>query len=452
MAAKTYYLSDLIGRPVRDPRGHPVGLVGDLVVVLTGPFPPVFGLTLRVGGFGRNVRPLATFMHWNQVASVSSEGLTLSSARLDLQPFRRRQRELLLDADLMDQQVMDLDGHKLVRVNDVQLAPAGTGGTDLRLAGIDVGALGLFRRLGGLRFASWLAVKLSLHVQDRVIPWEDVDPVDLADLPPEMSGDSVEAGLGAGRGGLGRGVRLTHEKLAALHPADVAELVAQLAAPDRAAVLESLEAEQAAETIGELDPEMRGDVLEDMPTDAALEILSELPPDEAADALAEMSEERADELLGGMEAADAEAVRELMNYPEDDAGGMMSNAYIALAATLTAAETIDVLRRLSPPSEEVYAIYVVDSDGKLVGSCSLRDLIVAPVDATLGDIIADYDEVPHVATDASRDEIVEMIDKYDLLALPVTDESGQLVGVITVDDALASLLPDERSRILGVRR
>lgn len=452
MAVTTHYLSELVGKPVRDPRGNPVGLLGDLIVRLTGPFPPVAGLTLRVGGVGRDVRPLATFMAWSQVAELDVGGIALSSARLDLQPFRRRSGELLLENDLMDQQVMDLDGRKLVRVNDVQLA-AGRRGVDLRLAGIDVGPLGLLRRLVGPRFARLVNEGLRLGVKDRVIPWEDVEPVDFAELPPDLQSiaPAEEVGLGAGRVSLGHGVRLGHEKLAALHPADVAEIVAQLSARDRLTVLESLETEQAAETIGELDPEIRGDVLEDLPTEAAVDILSELPPDEAADALAEMSEERADELLGGLDREEAEAVRELMTYREDVAGGMMSNDYVALPADLTAAATIDELRRLAPSTEEVFVIYALDASGRLVGFVSLWDLIVAPPDARLGEI-GEIGELPHVSVEASRDEVVETIEKYNLLALPVTDESGHLVGTITIDDALASLLPEEQSRLLGRRR
>ncbi len=453
MATAIYYLSEIIGKPVRDPHGQPVGLVGDLVVRLGESFPPVTGLTLKLGAAGRGVGPLATFLDWRQVSSVSPSGLGLSSARLDLQRFRRRSGELLLDADLMDQQVIDLDGRKLVRVNDVQLAAAGRRGTDLRLAGIDVGERGLLRRLGLDRLVTWLTEHTPLKVPDRVIPWESVEPVDYADIAPDQNGDGAGGTVwrGEGRPGLAGGLRLTHEKLAGLHPADVAELVAQLSAPDRAAILESLEPETAAETLGELEPEMQADVLEDLPTAAAVEILSELPPDEAADALAEVSAERADELLKGLDVEDAEAVRELMAYPEDVAGGMMTNSYIALDARQTAQETIETLRRIAPPAEEIYYLYVVDEDGRLTGVISLRDLIVAPPTTRLADIIADAGEVVHVPVDMPRDEVVETIDKYNLLAVPVTDEANRLVGVITVDDALAAALPEERRRLLGVR-
>jgi len=444
MATTIYYLSQLLNKPVRDPQGNPVGIVSDLIVRLGGSFPPVTALTLRLGGASRGIPPLATFLHWRQVASVSISGINLSSARLDLQRFRRRPGELLLDADLMDQQVLDLNGRKLVRVNDVQLVAAGPGGTDLRLAGIDVGLRGLLRRLDIEPLARWLDEHTPLDIPDRVIPWESIEPLDLVDLTPDQVGaDIIEAG---GRIGSSKGLKLTHEKLAALHPADVAELVAQMSAPDRAAILESLDTETAAETLGELEPEMQGDVLEDLPTETAVEILSELPPDEAADALAEVDPDRAAELLSGLDIRDARAVRELMAYPEDVAGGMMNTSFVAVTGSLTAQATIDRLRRLAPPAEEISYVYVVDENGKLIGALSLRDLIVAPPKARLADILAGKGEVVHVRADMPLDEVIHVIEKYNLLAVPVTDENEHLLGVITVDDAIEQLLPEETRR------
>lgn len=442
MATPIYYLSQLISLPVLDYQGEAVGRIGDFVVKLSGAYPPVTGVMLNLGRVDRSLGPRATFMPWTQVAQVTAGGLTLASTRLDLQRFRRRPGEMLVKADLLDQQVIDLDGRKLVRVNDVQLVAAGTGGRDFRLAGIDVGARGLFRRLDLDRFAGWLTARTPIRVDDRVIPWEGVEPVDLADLPPENYGGAT---------GSSRGLRLTYERLAALHPADVAEVVSQLAAPDRAAVLESLDSDVAAETLGELEPEMQGDVLEYLPTETAVDILSELPPDEAADALAEVSEERAAELLSGLDAEDAEDVRELMAYDEDVAGGLMSNHYVALEAHLTAEQTIQTLRELKPPSEEIYYVYVVDDDGYLRGVLSLRDLIVSSPDTRLSEILHPEAEVVQVPVDLPRDEVVDLFDKYNLLALPVTDEAGHLVGVITVDDALGASLPEERPWLSRVR-
>lgn len=437
MAVTIYYLSQLIGKPVLDPTGRPVGLIGDFVVRLGTAFPPVTGFTIRLGGAGKTVAPRASFVQWSQVAEVSANGLRLASPKLDILPFRRRPGELLLDTDLLDQQVIDLNGRKLVRVNDVQLVSAGHGGIDLRLAGIDVGTLGLLRRLGLEGLARWLDRHTPLSVPDRVIPWEGVEPLDLADLPPELGGD--------GRPAPKHGLKLTHEKLAALHPADVADLVEQMAAPDRAAIMESLDAETAAETLGELEPELQADVLEDLSPQVAAEILAELPPDEAADVLAEMSADRADDLLRGLEPEEAEDIRELMAYDEDVAGGMMTNDFIALSANQTADETIKTLRKLAPPAEEVYYLYVVDQDMRLKGVLSLRDLIVAPPNARLEEIIhQEHEEIVHVPVDMEREEVIRLIDKYNLLAVPVVDEAERLVGVITVDDALAAALPEER--------
>lgn len=437
MAVTIYYLSQIIGNPVLDPTGRPVGLIGDFVVRLGTAFPPVTGFTMRLGGAGKSVAPRATFVPWSQVAKVSSEGLSLAAARVDILAFRRRPGELLLDTDLLDQQVIDINGRKLVRVNDVQLVSAGHGGVDLRLAGIDVGALGLMRRLGLIGFVRWLDRRTPIHVPDRVIPWEGVEPVDLGDLPPELGGD--------GRPGAKHGLQLTHEKLAALHPSDVADLVEQLSAPDRALIMEALDTETAAETLGELEPEMQADVLEDLSPETATEILAELPPDEAADVLAEMSVEAADQLLSQLDPEDAEAVRELMAYDEDVAGGMMTNEFIRLHASLTAEETIDTLRKLAPPAEEVYYLYVVDEEERLRGVLSLRDLIVAPPSAKLTDLIhQEHEEIVHVPVDMDREEVVRFIEKYNLLAVPVVDAEEKLVGVITVDDAMEAPVPEER--------
>lgn len=443
---RIYYLSQLIGKPVFDLQDRPVGVIGDFVVRLAGPFPPVTGVILRLGGIGKGIGPRATFLHWNQVASVDDRGIHLRSTRMDLRTFRRRQGELLLRADLLDQQVMDIHGRKLVRVNDVQMVLSGINGADLRLAGISVGFRGLVRRLDLDGIANWIAGHTSLQMADRVIPWESIEPVDLTELSPEQEGrlhPEQVSGIAKGETGGAYGLQLSHAKLAALHPADVADLVEQLSAPERAAVLESLEAEQAAETLGEMDPDIQGNVLEYLPTEAAVEILAELPPDEAANALAEVSPQRANELLRGLDAGEAEAIRQLMAYPEDVAGGMMTTDYVALEGGLTAQETIDTLRKLAPPAEEIYYVYVVDQEGKLLGALSLRDLIVSPPDKKIKDIVAEQGEVVHVAVELPEEEAIRIIAKYNLLAVPVTNGVGRLVGVITVDDALAAALPEE---------
>ncbi len=470
MAPAILYLSQIVGKPVYDPENRPLGLLDELVVRLGGPFPPVTGLAVRLGGIGKSVASRATFLHWADVAAVSADGIRLSTARVNVAPFHRRQGEILLQEDLLDQQVMDTHGRKLVRVNDVQLVAFNPSGSDLRLAGIDVGLRGLLRRLEAERLCRWLTSHTSLDIPDRVVPWEEIGP--LAVGGPEAEGEAGTgpgAGLGAGpgtgpgagpRAKPGGGMHLAHEKLAVLHPADVADMVAQMSAPERVAVIGSMDAEKAAEALGELDPEMSADVLEDLPTESAAEILAELPPDEAADALAELPSEKADELLDTLDAKDAAAVRHLMSFDEDEAGGMMTTEYVALPGDLTAQQTIDRLRRLAPPAEEIHYVYVVDSRSTLIGILPLRDLIVSPPDTKLSAIVAGIaggaggpGEVVHITAQAPKDEVIRTIDKYNLLALPVTDDSGRLIGVITVDDALAAALPPEPGRWLrGVVR
>jgi len=439
VATQVLYLSQVLERRVLDPRGDPVGHLGDLVVRLEGQYPPVIGLTLRLAG-GRGIGPLSAFTPWDLVGTISPNAVVLSSARLNLERFRRRQNELLLRTDLLDQQVIDVSGRKLVRVNDVQLVALGPMGLNVRLAGVDVGLLGLARRLGIERPIAWLGRRLTGRDIDRVIPWQDIEPIDLAELP----GDEAGAGPPGSDRTATRPIRLAHSKLAALHASEVAELVAMLSAPERTAVLESLEAGLAAETIGELEPEMRADVLEDLPRESAIEILAELPPDEAADTLAEVPQDVADELLQGLEPAEAEEVRTLMAYPEDTAGAMMSTSFVALPSSLTAEDTITELRRLAPPADEIYYVYLVGENGEVDGVVSLRDLIVADPKQRIGEVARARGPVVTVPATASKDEVVEAIDKYNLLAIPVVDDESRLVGVVTVDDALAEALPPRR--------
>ena len=468
MAPAILYLSQIVGKPVYDPENRPLGLLDELVVRLGGPFPPVTGLTVRFGGIGKSVASRQTFLHWADVASVSAEGIRLSTLRLNLAVFHRRQGEIVLRQDLLDQQVMDIHGRKLVRVNDVQLVAFNPSGSDLRLAGIDVGLRGLLRRLDADGLSRWLGRRTRFQIPDRVVPWEDIGPLGPAVAAARAS---VSAGPSASANGAPRpaaatvagedvgftarhGLQLAREKLSTLHPADVADLVEQLSARDRAAVIGAMEAGQAAEALGELDPEMSADVLEDLPTTSAAEILAELPPDEAADALAELPAEKAHELLEALSAADAATVRHLMSFDEDVAGGMMTTDYVALPVEQTVQETIETLRRVAPPAEEIYSLYVVDAAGQLSGVLSLRDLIVAPPDAKLASIIrrSDAGQVVYIQADSPKEEVIRTIDKYNLLALPVTDEAHRLIGVITVDDALAAALPPEPRRILGVMK
>ncbi len=403
------YLSQAIGRPVRDRQDEPIGKVADLIVAVGEPYPPVTGLVVQTEG--RRI-----FVPWSSVASLDEGGARLRTRTIDIDKFRQRPDEILLRENLLDKQIVDIDGRKVVRVNDLRLDEAGG---VLRLVAVDVGGAGLLRRLGIAGPFRTLARNLRLSVPEKYIDWEDVAPV-------ETSVASIK-------------LRVPHQGLAELHPADLATIIDQLAPRDRAGVLASLDDEAAADAIEEMEPETQVEVLEDLAPARAADILEEMSPDDAADLVADLSESARDEILALMERDEAAEVQELLGYPEDTAGGIMTTEFVAVPETLTAAETIDRLRELEPDAETIYYVYVTDDEGRLVGVLSLRDLIVAPPDTPISEVM--IREPVAVGVLADQDEVAEVVAHYNLLAVPVVDDDGRLAGIVTVDDAIDTVLP-----------
>jgi magnesium transporter len=403
------YLSQAIGRPVRDRHSEPIGQVADLLVAVGDRYPPVTGLVVQTGR--RRI-----FLPWSSVESLDENGARLRTTTIDIEAFRQRPNEILLRSDLMDKQIVDIDGRKVVRVNDLRLDEVGGA---LHLVAVDVGGAGLLRRLGIEGPFRTLARNLRLPIAERYIDWEDVDPV-------ETSIASIK-------------LRVPHGGLAELHPADLATIIDQLAPRDRAGILASLDDEAVADAIEEMEPDTQVEVLEDLEPERAADILEEMSPDDAADLVADLSDETRDEILALMEREEAAEVRELLGYPEDTAGGIMTTEFVSVPATLSAAQTIDRLRELEPDAETIYYVYVTDEEGRLVGVLSLRDLIVAPPATPIGDVM--IKEPVAVGVFADQDEVAQVVAHYNLLAVPVVDDEGRLAGIVTVDDAIDTVLP-----------
>jgi magnesium transporter len=402
------FLSRLVGRPVRDRHGESFGKVRDLIVALGEQYPPVTGLVVRVTG-GRDI-----FLPWSDVEEIDTSGARLHTSSIDIASFRQRPNEIRLWLDLQDKQIVDVEGRKIVRVNDIQLAPVRG---RLRLVAVDVGLAGILRRLSLSGPGERLARALNLPIEN-YIEWEDVDPV-------ESSVSSLK-------------LRVPHQALSTLHPADVAHIVEQLAPRDRTGILTSLDDERAADVMEELSAEDQVDVLEDLPPETAADILEEMGPDDAADLLADLSEERKAELLRLMEPEEAEDVRELLSYGEETAGGLMTTDFITVSPDETAQQVIDRLRELKPDANHDYYLYVTDADGVLVGTITLRGLIIATPETELREFVRP--DPISVTLDTDADEVARAIARYNLLALPVVDDHGRMEGVVTVDDAMERAL------------
>ena len=404
------FLSQAIGRPVLDGNGEPIGKVADLIVAVGDRYPPVTGLVVETD------RRLI-FLPWTSVASFDLGGARLGTSFIDIAKFAQRPDEIRLKDDLMDKQIVDIDGRKVVRVNDLRLDEIEG---KLHLVAVDVGASGLLRRLGVESPYRTLARNLKMPVPERYIDWEDVDPV-------ETSIASIK-------------LRVPHQGLAELHPADLATIIDQLAPKDRVGVLASLDDEAAADVFEEMEPETQVDVLEDLEPARAADILEEMSPDDAADLVADLSDESRAEILALMEKDEASELGELLAYPEDTAGGMMTTEFVTVHSALTCAQAIDRLREMEPDAETIYYVYVTDEQERLVGVLSLRDLIVSPPETPVSSIMIPEPVSVHVLDDEGQ--VAEVVAHYNLLAVPVTDEQGHLEGIVTVDDAMDAILPD----------
>jgi CBS domain-containing protein/sporulation protein YlmC with PRC-barrel domain len=409
-----FYLSEVIGVPVSGTASERLGALKDLIVQVSGePFPKIKGLLVVLGGI-----PTPVYVPWDSVAAFDPRGVRLATSRLDLRPFERRDGEALLAKDILDRQIVDVAGIRVVRVNDAQLAEYGN---VLRLVAADVSMAGFLARV----LPRWL---IEGRLQRQLISWAQVEFF-ATDVPQVK-------------------LAIPHNKIARLHPADIAQLVQDLAYPQASEVLASLEDDLAADTVEELEPTMSMAIISSLaPADAA-DILEEMDPDDAADLLGDLPEAQAQGLLKEMEADEAAHVKHLLRYPEDSAGGMMTTDFVAVPQTLTAHQVISRLRRNKDLPEEIYYLYVVDREpnGRLVGSLTLRYLVAAPPDSLVRDLMND-DAIRARVTD-EPDDVAKKIAHYNLLALPVVDNDDHLLGVVTVDDAIDVILPEEWQRRL----
>jgi Mg/Co/Ni transporter MgtE/sporulation protein YlmC with PRC-barrel domain len=332
---------------------------------------------------------------------------------------------LYLVEDLLDKQIVDVDGRKVVRINDLELAQ--TAGA-LRVVAADIGAGGLLRRLtAGKLFAG-----LVERVPRTLIAWDNVAP--LHDLNPSEIKLSV-----------------SENRLARLHPSDLAQIISDLSAADAARIVGALDDETAADAFEHLDSERTRAIIEDLGSERAADIIEEMDSDDAADLLGELPEEQQAELLAKMDSATADDLRELSQYAEDTAGGMMTTDYVWIYPHRTVGATIAKLREIGPNSEFIYYLYVTDQAEKLLGVLSLRTLLLSSPDATIHSVMDS--ELVSVAADATSEDVAGTIARYDLLACPVLDAEGRMLGIVTVDDAIDAILPErlkkQMPRLIG---
>jgi len=406
------YLSQVLSRPIRDLEGERVATVKDVIIRLgEDDHPPVTGFVARY-------RRRDFFLSRWRIAEFGEQGVRLNSDILDLRPFVRRDGEVLLARDVLDKQLIDVDGKRVVRVNDVQIIEAAG---QWRVTGADVSLQGLWRRLAPAGF-------VGTRTPVEVIDWADVG---------YLATDAATVQL-----------KSSSDKLARLHPVEIARLAEAFSYHHGTEIVEALDDETAAETLEEMPAEHQARILGDMDEERAADILEWMSPDEAADVLGDLPEEKAEELLGLMESKEQADVAELLPYEDDTAGGLMTTEFVTLPRDLTVGEALARLREMAETPNMIYYLYVTDGEGswQLVGVIALRSLILADPSAPLAEVMRAEFQRAH--PDDSASEVAHKIAEYNLLALPVVDEAGDILGIITVDDAMEILLPkDWRQRL-----
>ncbi len=410
MADDILFLTELLGLKVYDLKGRRLGLVKDAVIV---PLihPSRVDRFLVGGGWA-----WLTVRH-DQVRSVSLDGIYLKDEQLT--PYHSDEYMLRLVRDLLDQQIIDGQGRKVVRVTDVTFKlQHDPDGDVLTISDVDIGVRSIFRRLAqGVLPPRWVR-RLQVVIPPHSIRWEHCS---ILEADPQ------------------RRLRLnvSNEILERMHPADLADIVEDLSPEDREAIFETIDSEVAAEALSEVEPDIQASILESLETEKAADIVEEMAPHEAADVLAELEEQTSEEILEEMEPEPKNEVQELLEYSENSAGGLMNTEYVALPETASVAEAIASLKDHEEILETLNTLFLVDEHEHLKAAVPLAKLFTAAGATPLKDLAAD----PLIQVDVNerQDRITEIFDKYNLLALPVVDETGKLAGAITADEVISLL-------------
>lgn len=417
------YLSEMLRLPVVDADGEKIGIVNDLGIATGEVFPRVTALAFQ----GPGKTPF--MISWRKyVERFDDDGVYLKYPATDIRFSYLQPDEVLLARDIMNKQIVDTQGMKVVRVNDIKLST--TGENQLRLLGAEVGARGLLRAIhpfverASVKVASLLGKPLS----EEIIAWSYMDLLERSTKQIKLS--------------------VSHKTLSELHPADIADIIEQLDPRLRTQVFAQLDTEQAAEAITELDDdELMTEMLEGLSDREASTMLATMDPDDAAALIEELDYDKAEKLLRLMGVKEEKAIRNLLGYEEDTAGRIMTNEFVALPATATVQDAIDALRALDEDFESIYYVYTTDAEGGLTGVLSMRTLVVADHGARLKDLA--YRDVVWVAPDLDQEDVAEEMSKYDLVAIPVCDENRHILGIVTVDDAL-DVIAEEHAEDLQI--
>ncbi len=409
------HLSRVVGSPLRDSDGERLGRVRDVIVRLGGAgYPPITGFLATVAG-------RTSYLGIERVSDIGPQGVVLRKAKLDLRHFERRPEEVLLKRDVLDRQLINVEGARLVRANEIELAlVAGA----WRVVGVDTGPRGGLRRL----LPKPLGVRIATG---EFLDWASVEPF-VGHVPTVR-------------------LRIPHPKLAKLHPAQIADLVEAASRREGEEIIQAVgedDRELEADVYEELDDQHQREFLQNRPDEQVAEILARMAPDDAADIIGELDEDRREPLLTLLPVSHRVKVRALLGYEPDEAGGLMSPDFVLLRHTTAVGDALEAIRRSKVPSEQLTAVFVSASDGSLEGTIPVSELLRAEPGRRLEKLVKH--ESPCLNPGASFEEVARLMADYNLTAIPVVDERERMVGVVTVDDVLAAMLPRSWRRRFGL--
>ncbi len=408
------FVSEILKKPILDPKGEELGKVKDLIVVKGDPLPKISAIIIEKKKRLFNIQ-------WSDLNIFNKKIISAKIYAKDLKPYEISEKDLLIVRDILDKQIVDVNGVKVVRVNDVKLEGFKS---EAVLIAVDVGMRGILRRLGIERGGEDLLKIFKKHLPYNLISWNYLQP-----LEPKLTKISLT---------------VPRQMVSELHPADIADIISQVSHKEGATFFKDLDIETAAEALSELQPDVQAAIITGMDAEKAADIIEEMPPDEAADVLSDLPVDKAKEILEHIEKEEAEDIQELLSHEEDTAGGLMTNEFIAYPPEITVREAIDRFKKDAEEIEAVYYIYVTDENERLIGVMSLRDLLLSSLDSKLSDIMET--RIKTVAPDTDEDEVAEIISKYNIVALPVVDNEGIMLGIVTIDDILDRILPPAAKR------
>jgi CBS domain-containing protein len=398
------HLSLIVNGALRDRNGGRLGKVDDLIVQLGEDYPPVTGVLATVAG-----RPV--FVPAAELAEIAHGRVDMVSDLIDLQRFERRSGEVLLRKDVLDRQLINIDGARLVRANEIEIARLEGW---YRVVGVDTGLRGIVRRVVPRRLGTTMPTGGFLD-------WASVEA---------FTGHVPTVRL-----------RVPHPKLARLHPAQLADLVEAASHNEGREIIRAVgdDGELEADVFEELDPQHRREFVDERRDEEVAQLLERMEPDDAVDLLGDLPEERREQVVRLLPAVQRRRVRALAGYDPATAGGLMSPEFVCLYAQASKREAIERIERSRAPADTLGWIYVMNLDRRLKGAIALADLLRAPPGDTMGDVATFLP--PRVRPEAGLEEVARLMTDYDLTVVPVVDDRDQILGVVSVDDVLEMVLP-----------